>query len=410
VAHAAVIGAGVMGAGIAQWISARGLPVLLKDVSPDALARGLRSAASLYREAVQRHILTRTEATAGLDRIVPAHTDVPLSSVDLVIEAAIEKLEAKRSIFSDLETRVRPDAVLATNTSALSIDALAQNLSHPERVIGIHFFNPVHRMQLVELVRGPRTSPETLATALQFTKAIGKLPVVVNDSPGFLVNRILMPYLLEAVRLFREGYDPAFIDGVMLDFGMPMGPLRLADEVGIDVALHVARDLAHRLPHFAPLDDTLSRMLTQKWLGKKSGCGFYLHTAKKAHARPNPDIDLLRTARSTLETSKEILRDRLVLIMVNESARCLAEDVVASPEDVDFGMILGTGWAPFRGGPLRYADALGAATVVSRLDALARDVAPHFAACDRLRIMAREHRTFYSESAAGPSGNPPPIP
>jgi len=400
VRRVAVIGAGVMGAGIAQWTSARGLPVILKDVAPDALARGLHTAASLYHDAVKRRILTQAEATAGLDRITPSHTAIPLTSTDLVIEAAIEKLDAKQAIFRDLETRVRADTLLASNTSALSIDALAKPLAHPERVIGIHFFNPVHRMQLVEVVRGSRTSPDTVATALQFAKDIGKLPVVVNDSPGFLVNRILMPYLGEAVRLFREGYAPDIIDHVMLDFGMPMGPLRLADEVGLDVALHVARDLAQRLPHFAPLDDTLEQMIARKWLGKKSGTGFYLH-APGAHSKPNPDLtQLVATRVPPANTNHDTLRDRLVLIMVNEAARCLAEDVVASPEDVDFGMILGTGWAPFRGGPLRYADSLGSAEMADRLALLARDVAPHFAPCERLLEMSHTGQTFYSALVA----------
>ncbi|MET0262224.1 MAG: 3-hydroxyacyl-CoA dehydrogenase NAD-binding domain-containing protein, partial [Rariglobus sp.] len=379
VKRVAVVGAGVMGAGIAQWTSARGFPVVLKDVAPDALARGLRTIETTYREAAKRRVFTVAEATAGFDRITPAHTDLPLKAIDLVIEAAVEKLEAKQAIFRDLESRVRADTVLATNTSALSIDSIAQSLAHPERVIGLHFFNPVHRMQLVEIVKGPRTSADTLATALQFTKSIGKLPVIVNDSPGFLVNRILMPYLVEAVRLFREGHAPATIDKSMLDFGMPMGPLRLADEVGIDVALHVAKDLEQRLPHAAPLDDTLARMLTQKWLGKKSGTGFYVHEKGATHAKPNPHLDLLRTSSAPRNSSPETLQDRLVLIMINEAARCLDEGVVTSPEDVDFGMILGTGWAPFRGGPLRYADTLGASAVVSKLDALARDAGPHFA-------------------------------
>ncbi|CAM2987401.1 3-hydroxyacyl-CoA dehydrogenase NAD-binding domain-containing protein [Rariglobus hedericola] len=397
VRRVAVVGAGVMGAGIAQWSSARSLPVILKDVAPDALARGLRTIETVYREGAKRRVFTVAEATAGFDRITPVSTAIPLTSVDLVIEAAVEKLEAKQAIFRDLETRVRPDTVLATNTSALSIDAIAQTLTHPERVIGIHFFNPVHRMQLVEIVRGPRTSPDTVATALQFTKALGKLPVIVNDSPGFLVNRILMPYLVEAVRLFREGHSPAAIDHVMLDFGMPMGPLRLADEVGLDVALHVAKDLAQRLPSSGPLDDTLDQMIAKGWLGKKSGRGFYIHNTRSRHPAPNPDLGFLipRPSRSSSPSSADTLRDRLVLIMVNEAARCLAEDVVAFPEDVDFGMILGTGWAPFRGGPLRYADSLGVASVVSRLDALARDIAPHFAPCDRLRAMSGDNLTFY---------------
>ena len=398
VRRVAVIGAGVMGAGIAQWTSARGLPVTLSDIAPDALARGLHAIRATYREAAARRVFTPAEATAGLDRITPVHTRVPLTSVDLVIEAAIEKLDAKQSIFRDLETRVRPDTILATNTSALSIDAIAQNLARPERVIGIHFFNPVHRMQLVELVRGPRTSDATLATALQFAKALGKLPVIVNDSPGFLVNRILMPYLVEAVRLFREGHAPDDIDRLMLDFGMPMGPLRLADEVSLDVARHVAADLAHRLPHSAPLDDTLDQMIAKGWLGKKSGRGFYVHVKGSHHPKPNPDLRSLRLlplASRPSPPAAHAAADRLVLVMVNEAARCLAERVVAAPEDVDFGMILGTGWAPFRGGPLRYADSLGITEVVARLAILARDVAPHFTPCDYLRAMTHENRTFY---------------
>lgn len=385
----AVIGAGVMGAGIAQWTSARGLPVTLSDIAPDALARGLHAIRATYREAVARHTFTAAEATAGFDRITPVHTRVPLASADLVIEAAVEKLEAKQAIFRDIEARVRPDTILATNTSALSIDSIAQNLAHPERVIGIHFFNPVHRMQLVELVRGPRTSDATLATALQFTKALGKLPVVVNDSPGFLVNRILIPGLIEAVALVAAGHSPVAIDRALLEFGMPMGPLRLADEVGLDVALHVATDLAARLPHLAPPDPLLSRLVAEKHLGKKSGRGFYHHpSGKPANLGIAPVAPLSATG----------YQDRIILVQINEAARCLAKRVVAAPEDADFGMILGTGWAPFRGGPLRYADSLGITDVVARLAILARDVAPHFTPCDHLRAMTHDNRTFYPTS------------
>ncbi|HTJ78416.1 MAG TPA: 3-hydroxyacyl-CoA dehydrogenase NAD-binding domain-containing protein [Rariglobus sp.] len=395
VRRVAVVGAGVMGAGIAQWVSARGIPVVLKDVAPDALARGLHTAGSIYREAVKRRVFTMTEATAGLDRITPVCADVPLANVDLVIEAAVEKLEAKQAIFRDLETRARADTVLATNTSALSIDAIAGGLANPERVVGIHFFNPVHRMQLVEIVRGSRTSPDALATAVQFVKALGKLPVIVKDSPGFLVNRILLPYMTEAVRMFRAGGGVAEIDRVMLDFGMPMGPLRLADEVGLDVAQHVAADLAHRLAHPMPVDDTLTAMIAQGWFGKKSGCGFYLHSGKAPGARPNPKAAIARGAVVMRPLEAARMRDRLVLIMVNEAARCLAEGVIEAPEDMDFAMILGTGWAPFRGGPLRYADSLGPAEVVRRLEVLSREVAPHFEPCERLREMVAAGARFY---------------
>lgn len=400
VRRVAVVGAGVMGAGIAQWASARGLPVILKDVAPDALARGLRTIETLFTEAAKKRVFTPAEAAAGMNRVTPVYTSVPLTGVDLVVEAALEKLEAKQAILRDLEKHSRPDTVLATNTSALSIDAIAAPLEHPERVMGIHFFNPVNRMQLVELVRGPRTSAATLATALQFTKAIGKLPVIVNDSPGFLVNRILMPYLVEAVRLFREGHAPAKIDRLMLAFGMPMGPLRLADEVGLDVAQHVAQDLAKRLKNPMPADDTLPQIIAKGWLGKKSGCGFYAHPKTKgAKSSANPGLSTLfiPAADCRHSTDAEIV-DRLVLIMINEAARCLAEGVVAAPEDVDFGMILGTGWAPFRGGPLRHADTVGTTEVVARLDELAKDVAPHFAPCDHLRALAQSGKGFYPKS------------
>jgi 3-hydroxyacyl-CoA dehydrogenase / enoyl-CoA hydratase / 3-hydroxybutyryl-CoA epimerase len=398
----AVIGAGTMGAGIAQWISARGTPVRLKDVSPDALARGLHAIEKIYADAVKRRVFTLPEATAGLDRVMPIHTDVPMHEVDLVIEAALEKLDVKQLIFRDLEERVGPQTVLATNTSALSIDAIASVLSRPERLVGMHFFNPVHRMQLVELVRGTRTSATALDTVLQFTKSIGKLPVIVKDSPGFLVNRILLPYMVEAVWLFTEGVPAAAIDRVMVDFGMPMGPMRLADEVGLDVAQHVAKDLERRLPNGVPINDTLEKMVAKGWLGKKSGRGFYTYASGKEEAAPAAEMAFLQPAQPRT-SDPAAMRDRLVLIMINEAARVLDEGVVAAPEDVDFGMIMGTGWAPFRGGPLRYADTIGTAEIVRRLDVLAQTVAPHFTPCEALREMAQTGRPFYSARPAAPA-------
>lgn len=397
----AVIGAGTMGAGVAQWISARGLPVRLKDVSPAALARGLNAIEKIYSDAVQRRVFTRAEATAGLDRILPLHADVPLHDVDLVIEAALENLDVKQRVFLDLESRIRPDTILATNTSAISIDAIASVLARPERVVGLHFFNPVHRMQLVEIVRGPRTSLAAVEAALQFTKSLGKLPVLVKDSPGFLVNRILLPYMVEAVWLFTAGVPAATIDRVMLKFGMPMGPLRLTDEVGLDVAQHVAKDLERRLPRSVPINDTLEKMIAKGWLGKKSGRGFYQHEGKAERPVPESELAFLQAEKPALIPDATI-QDRLVLIMINEAARVLAEGVIELPEDVDFGMIMGTGWAPFRGGPLRYADSLGAPEVVRRLEVLAREVAPHFSPCQRLKEMAWENRRFYGANPSAP--------
>jgi 3-hydroxyacyl-CoA dehydrogenase/enoyl-CoA hydratase/3-hydroxybutyryl-CoA epimerase len=392
--HSLVIGAGLMGAGIAQWLSSRGIRVILKDIGPAPLGNGMQSIAKIYGEAVKRHLFSKIDARNAFDRILPTYEEVPLREVELVIEAAVEKLDLKKQIFADLEPRVRTDLVLASNTSALSIDAIAESLQHPERVVGIHFFNPVHRMQLVEIVRGTKTDAATLNTAIAFVKQIGKLPVLVKDSPGFLVNRILLPYMVEAVRLFATGYRVEHIDRVMLDFGMPMGPLRLTDEVGLDVAEHVAKELESRVKHLAPLNDTLGKMIAKTWLGRKSGKGFYDY--ESGEGKINSQLGKLHP--SEPKTSNEgDLRDRLVLSMVNEAARTIEEKVVEAPEDVDFAMIMGTGWAPFRGGPLRFADHLGIATVVSRLNNLRDRVAPYFEPCQLLADMANRGGSFYPQ-------------
>jgi 3-hydroxyacyl-CoA dehydrogenase/enoyl-CoA hydratase/3-hydroxybutyryl-CoA epimerase len=320
--------------------------------------------------------------------------------VDLIIEAAIEKIDSKQQIFAHLESKVLPDLVIASNTSALSIDAIAATLEHPERVVGIHFFNPVHRMQLVEIVRGTKTNAATLSAAIRFVKQIGKLPVLVKDSPGFLVNRILLPYMVEAVRLFAEGYRVENIDRVMLDFGMPMGPLRLTDEVGLDVSVHVATELESRVQNLGPMDDTLEKMISKGWLGRKSGKGFYDHGSGD-DGKINHQLGDLQPAEPTTANEGD-LRDRLVLSMVNEAARTLEERVVDAPEDVDFGMIMGTGWAPFRGGPLRFADHLGIATVVSRLNNLRDRVALYFTPCPLLVDMANRGAGFYPPREAIP--------
>jgi 3-hydroxyacyl-CoA dehydrogenase/enoyl-CoA hydratase/3-hydroxybutyryl-CoA epimerase len=390
-----VVGAGLMGAGIAQWLSSRGIRVILKDVGPAPLGKGIQAIAKIYAEAVKRHLFSETDARNAFDRVIPVYQEVPLHEIDVVIEAAVEKLDLKQQILADLESRVPPDLVLASNTSALSIDAIAASLQHPERVVGIHFFNPVHRMQLVEIVRGSKTDAATLNSAIRFAKQIGKLPVLVKDSPGFLVNRILLPYMVEAVRLFAEGYRIENIDRVMLDFGMPMGPIRLSDEVGLDVAEHVAKELGSRVKHLGPLNNTLGKMIAKGWLGRKSGKGFYDYGSGR-DGKVNTQLGDLQSAEPATVNDGD-LRDRLVLSMVNEAARTIEERVVDAPEDVDFGMIMGTGWAPFRGGPLRFADHLGIATVVSRLNNLRDRIAPYFEPCPLLADMANRGTSFYSQ-------------
>ena len=395
IARAAVIGAGVMGAGIAHWLSSRGLPVILRDVNAEQVARGMAGVAQLYHEGVKRHLLTKIEARAGLDHIFPSAVEVPLHHADLVIEAAVEKMELKKKIFQRLGELVGPNTVLATNTSALSVSEIAASTKLPERVVGIHFFNPVHRMQLVEVVVGRQTSPDVAERALRFVQQIGKLPVVVKDSPGFLVNRILMPYLIEAGHLFEAGASTGDIDEAMLEFGLPMGPLRLIDEVGVDVAHHVAAELEVRFSDRMPSPRVLAQMLQAGLLGRKSARGFYLYHTKTPE--PNSGLSLFQEKDRAKGFGREDLQKRLVLLMVNEAARCLEEEIVVEPSDVDFAMIMGTGFAPFRGGPLRYADGLGGARVVGEMKRLADAGAEYFEPCALLQTLAAEGKKFYPE-------------
>ncbi|HSU86253.1 MAG TPA: 3-hydroxyacyl-CoA dehydrogenase NAD-binding domain-containing protein, partial [Chthoniobacterales bacterium] len=243
ITHAAVIGAGVMGSGIAQWLSSRGVSVILRDISPDVLDRGLANIEKTYGEAVKRGLMSDEKGKEGRSRIVASVNAGPLRDVQIVIEAASEKFEIKEAIFRDLDSKIDDTDILATNTSAISISDLATGTKHPQRVIGLHFFNPVSRMKLIEVVIGKETSEETKARALAFARQIGKLPVVVRDSPGFLVNRVLFPYLLDAAELFEQGVDSKKIDGALLEWGMPMGPLRLIDEIGLDITVDIAATL-----------------------------------------------------------------------------------------------------------------------------------------------------------------------
>lgn len=345
----AVIGAGVMGAGIAHWVASKNHQVLLQDISTDAVARGLGRVQGLLTEGVKRKAITRHDMTATLDRLKADHARVPLNHFPLVIEAATEEMELKKKIFADLAARSGHDTILATNTSALSVTELAETVPHPERVIGLHFFNPVHRMPLVEVIVTDHTSMDVTATAVAFVQRLGKVPVVVKDSPGFVVNRILMPYLMEAVRLHESGVPAETVDEAMLEFGMPMGPLRLLDEIGLDVAQHVARTLIAAYPDRLAGSAMLDRLVAQGRLGKKTGHGFFKHDPggrKKSPARH--DHALL-----------ENVQHRLALLLANEAARCAREGLTRTPAEIDLAMVLGTGYPPFRGGPLAWLESMG---------------------------------------------------
>ena len=391
---AAVIGAGVMGAGIAQWCAARDMQVVLRDIGIEPLAKGMATITKLFEDGAKRHVFTKVEARSGIDRVFPSPTDVPLKNTEIVIEAAVEKMDLKKKVFQRLSELAGPKTILATNTSALSVSELAASTPNPERIVGIHFFNPVHRMQLVEVIVGKQTSPEVVQRSVEFVQQLGKLPVVVKDSPGFLVNRILMPYLIESGHLFENGARVEDIDEAMLEFGMPMGPLRLTDEVGVDVANHVGDTIAKSFSPRLTNPSVLEKMMKAGLLGRKSGRGFYVYSGKKGE-RVNADTEGLRVGATAAGLDRKELQTRMVMLMINEAARCLEEDLVKEAADVDFGMIMGTGFAPFTGGPLRFADHVGIQKIVQDMKDLASRGGERFAPCSLLADMATQNKTFY---------------
>ena len=395
VSRLALVGAGVMGGGIAELASRNGLWVRMRDVRPEALAHALTTARSLIEERGRRRRASSRERDAQLARILPTLELTGLGTADFALEAVVEDMEVKRRVMAELEVRVRPDCVLASNTSSLSISELGRGLAHPGRLCGFHFFNPVHRMPLVEVVRGEQTSDDAIATAVLLAKRLGKTPVLVKDSPGFVVNRVLMPYLREAIVLLEEGYSVADIDAAMKRFGMPMGPFAVVDEVGIDVAQKVAAVLSRAFPARMSTSPALDKMVAAGRLGKKNRLGFYRHRAK----RPEPDPavrGLLGLVRQRKPTSLEVLSERLVVPMINESALCLEEGVVANAGMLDLAMVFGTGFPPFRGGPLRHADTVGLAKVEQRLIALRAEKGERFKPADLLSRLAAEGKTFTS--------------
>lgn len=394
--HAAVIGAGIMGSGIAQWLSSRGVSVILRDVDSAAIDRGLANIEKTYADAVKRGLLSEAKAKEGRARIVASTQPAILRDVQIVIEAASEKLEIKKKIFGDLAVKTPSTTILATNTSALPIKELATSTGSPARVVGLHFFNPVSRMKLVEVVIGPQTSDEIRDRALAFARQIGKLPVVVRDSPGFLVNRVLFPYLLDAAELFQNGVSAEEIDQALLEWGMPMGPLRLIDEIGVDITVDIAETLEKAFGARARATEILRKMYEAKMLGRKSGKGFYKYEGKQQ--TPNDALQEWRGPSASLRFARDDITDRLTFLMVNEAARCLEEKVVATPEDADYGMVLGTGFPTFRGGPLRYAENYGLKKLVAEMDGIHARAGAKFAPCDLIRQHAQNGTTFYGDN------------
>lgn len=353
--HVHVIGAGVMGGDIAAWCALQGCRVTLQDRKAETIAKVIQRAHNLF----QKQLKDPRQITLTLDRLIPDIDGRGIEQADVVIEAIFENIEAKQTLFREIEPRLKPGALLATNTSSIPLETLAMALQQPERLVGLHFFNPVARMQLVEIVHGEQSGQRQLDQAAAFTKQINRLPLPVKSSPGFLVNRILMPYLLEAVTLVSEGVPAAAVDQAALEFGMPMGPIELADTVGLDICLSVAEILSQTLGGEVP--EKLRERVAAGKLGSKSGSGFYHYKdGKPVKDKPAPDY-----------RPPADLTARLSLRLINEAMACLREQVVTNGDQLDAGVIFGTGFAPFRGGPMHYAGQVGHQQLVRELTALA---------------------------------------
>ena len=400
----AVVGAGTMGAGIAQLAAVNGRAVVVREVNDNALAAGVKKIEDLFAKAVEHRVLSAADAQKKLTALQRTTSWEGFHTADLVIEAAIEDLAAKQQIFAALEQHTRPGAVLATNTSSLQVAQLQDGRTHPARIGGLHFFNPVHKMPLVEVVRGPATDEATVQALVRFAVDMGKMPVVVKDSPGFLVNRILMPYLNHAVVPLCDDWPIDKIDRAVRRFGMPMGPFELLDQVGLDVAAHIEKTMRPTAgPRFAP-NPIFNEMAQRGWLGTKAGVGFYRGRKVNRDVYELPSVVAKWTGSYPIKPPIAEFVNGLILLMVNEAAMCLGEGIAANAETIDLAMVFGTGWAPHRGGPLRYADDTGLPAIVEKLTRLQAQFGPRFEPCAELRRRAASNEKFYQLAQPGSGG------
>lgn len=393
VTQVAVVGAGVMGGGIAWLFSKIDLAVRLKDISWDQIGVGMAQVSKIYAGYKKRHRMGRREIEAKTSCISYTLDYSGFQKCDFVVEAVVENINLKKTIFAQIEAEVKEDTILASNTSSLSISEIATSLKRPENLVGMHFFNPVNRMPLVEIIAGEKSSPRAVATAVSLAKKAGKTAVVVSDCPGFLVNRILIPYMNEAAHMLGERADFEQIDRVIEHFGMPMGPFVLADEVGLDVGYKVAKILEEGYGERMRVAEVLGAVYnTHNLLGKKNLEGFYLHDEQIRER--NHKIDAIMD--NNLHTVDEVdIVDRLMLMMVNEASRCLEEHIVANVSSLDMAMIMGTGFPPFRGGLLKYADDYGIKNIVEKLTQFEKEIGLRFKPSALLLQMAKENHSFY---------------
>ena len=400
--QAAVLGAGIMGGGIAYQAASKGTPIIMKDIGNPQLALGMKEANGLLTKQVERKKMTPAKMGETLARIRPTLSYDEFKEVDIVIEAVTENPKIKAAVLADTEKNVRENTIIASNTSTISITRLAESLERPENFVGMHFFNPVHMMPLVEVIRGAKTSEEAIATTVVLAQKMGKTPIVVNDCPGFLVNRVLFPYFGAFDLLLKDGADFQQVDKVMEKFGWPMGPAYLIDVVGIDTGVHGAEVMAEGFPdRMKPnYKGAIEIMYENKRLGQKNDVGFYKYEldrkGKKAKVVDTTAYELVATMATTEKhefDAQEII-DRMMLAFCNETVRCLEDKIVETASEADMAMIMGVGFPPFRGGPARYIDQTGVAEYVALCDKYAH-LGKAYEAPQMLRDMAANNKKFY---------------
>ncbi len=406
-----VLGAGVMGGGIAAQCASSKIPAIIKDLVPAALGKALAHARGLFAYDLKKKRIKAFELEDRINRIRTSLDFSGFKGLDLIIEAVVENVEVKKQVFTELETKVRPDTVIATNTSSLRLEQMAPAFKDPTRFVGLHFFNPVHKMPLVEVIVQSQTSPEVTARAVAFSKAIGKTPVVVKDGPGFLVNRLLMPWLNEAAWCLWEGQDMGQMDQALKKFGMPMGPFELLDEVGLDVGCKVGHILAQEFGVRAEVCPVLDKILdfnkklpkdSTPLLGRKSGLGFYKFDKAAGKKQELNQLQIEQvvfggSVPSAKAISSENLVKRMIYPMINEAALALKEGIVTEASRVDIGMIFGTGFPPFRGGLCKYADSVGLNKIVTELDGLSKLYGARLAPSAALKEFAAKG-SFYKKA------------
>jgi len=398
VEHLSVIGAGTMGGGIAQLAADKGITVRMKDITNEAIAIGFKAASSIWMKKVKRRKLSEYDYKQKMDRLSGGLDYAGFGLTDIAIEAIVEDMNIKKKVIAETAKHMKSEAIIATNTSSLSVNEMAEAHPMPENFVGMHFFNPVDRMPLVEVIRGEKTSDEVVATTFKLAKDMGKLPVVVKDGPGFLVNRLLLPLLAEALFLLDDGMDVEKVDRMYSKkFGMPMGPYRLMDEVGLDVCVKVLKIFKAAFPDRIETSPLVAKFAESKRMGKKNGLGFYKYDKSGRQLEFDPSVyKEFGLATPTNPLKEEECINRGMFTMVNEASRALLEDkIVETPEEVDLAMIMGTGFPPFRGGLLRYADKTGLKKIVSELEVYESKYGKRFAPAKSLIELARDGKTFY---------------